>query len=226
MRKFSLIILTCLSVIYGQENSSETQIQSWFDFNGNYKINQTFKLYGDTGYRLVYISEKFHRLYVRSSGSLNLNKIIIVHAGFGLFTTFDNKSTLWEFRPFQGLEIKWPIILSIPINHYFRFEERFFSGNTIRTFLFRARYRLGTILQFNTILYFPFQLEWFVNYGSDIDFELNEFRGVFGLGYAINQAWKIELNTIFQNISASSDLFSFNDIIFRLRVFKEFGLIK
>ncbi|MGB5530425.1 MAG: DUF2490 domain-containing protein [Ignavibacteriaceae bacterium] len=227
MKKLFLLILTCSSLVYSQ-NSQTEKIHSWFDFNGSHKFNEQWKVYGDVGYRIVFIEKKFHRLYIRPSGSFQLNSIFILHGGIGLFTTFDTENTLWEFRPFQGVEIKWPTVLSIPLNHYFRFEERFFSGNTINTFLFRGRYRLATTIQFNqtrtgNYFYTPLQLEWFVSYGSDIDFQLNEFRGVIGLGYVIDNSWKVELNTIFQNVSASKDLFSFNDIVFRFRIFKEFN---
>ena len=228
MRKLFLLILIGSSLVYTQ-NSKTEKIHSWFDFNGSYKFNEQWKAYGDVGYRIVFINKKFHRLYIRPSVSFRLNPILIVHGGIGLFSTFDKENTLWEFRPFQGIEIMWPIVFSIPLNHYFRFEERFFSGNTINTFLFRGRYRLATAIQFNqtkteNYFYAPIQLEWFVNYGSDIDFQLNEFRGVIGLGYVIDNSWKVELNTIFQNVSASKDLFSFNDIVLRFRIFKEFNL--
>jgi hypothetical protein len=228
MKKLFLIILIYSSLVYPQGSKTDTKIHSWFDFNGSYKFTEQWKAYGDAGYRIVFIDKKFHRFYIRPSGSFKLNSIFILHGGIGLFTTFDNKNTLWEFRPFQGVEIRWPIIFSIPLNHYFRFEERFFSGNTINTFLFRGRYRLATTIDFNqtkreNYFYAPIQLEWFVSYGSDIDFQLNEFRAVIGFGYVIDKSWKVEFNTIFQNLSASSDLFSFNDIVLRFRVFKEFN---
>ncbi len=222
MKKFLFLLLLFSSIAYSQD--SDTKFQNWFDFNAGYKLNRQWKIYGDAGYRIVFISNKIHRVYVRSSTSFNINDIFILHGGFGAFETFDSESSVTELRPFQGLEIKWPDNSLFPLNHYFRFEERFFSGKPVSTFLFRARYRLGTAIQFNSALYSPLQLEWFASYGSDIEFQLNEFRGVIGLGYVINNYWKLELNTIFQNVKASSDLFSFNDIVFRFRVYKEFNL--
>jgi len=225
--KLLLYLLVAFSLItYAQD--TDLEFQNWFDFNGSFALNESWKAYGDAGYRIIFISEKVHRFYIRPSASLQINKILILHGGIGLFSTFQNQSTLWEFRPFQGILIKWPVIFSIPLNHYFRFEERFFSGNSINTFIFRSRYRLSTAIQFQKsvdgkYLYIPIQLEWFTSYGKDIDFQLNEFRGVIGLGYVIDNSWKVELNTIFQNLSASTDLFSFNDIIFRFRVYKEFS---
>ena len=229
MKKLFFLILIWSALVCAQNSEIETKFHNWFDFNGSYKFNEQWKAYGDAGYRIVFITKKIHRLYIRPSSSFQLNRIFIFHGGIGLFTTFANEKTLWEFRPFQGVEIRWPIVFSLPFNHYFRFEERFFSGNTVNTFLFRGRYRLATTIQFNqtrtgNYFYTPLQLEWFVSYGSDIDFQLNEFRGVIGLGYVIDNSWKVELNTIFQNVSASKDLFSFNNIVLRFRIFKEFNL--
>jgi len=208
--------------------NTDLEFQNWIDFNGSFTFSESWKAYGDAGYRIIYISEKVHRFYIRPSASFKVNKILILHGGMGLFSTVINSSTLWEFRPFQGFQIKWPVIFSIPLDHYFRFEERFFSGNSVNTFIFRSRYRLSTAIQFNKsidgkYLYIPIQLEWFVNSGKDIDFKLNEFRGVIGLGYVIDESWKVEFNTIFQNLSASTDLFSYDDIIFRFRLYKEFN---
>ena len=227
MKKLLLLILTCSSLVYTQSSKNE-RINSWFDFNGSYKFNEQWKVYGDAGYRTVFINNKFHRFYIRPSGSFQIDPIFIVHGGIALFTTFNKNNTLWEIRPFQGVEVNWPKVFSINLNHYFRSEERFFSGNTINTFLVRLRYRLGTTIRYSQskneqYFYTPIQFEWFVSYGSDIDFQLTEFRAVIGLGYVIDNSWKVEFNTIFQNLSASSDLYTFKDLILRFRVFKEFN---
>ena len=227
MKKLFLIILASSSLVYTQNGQTE-RINSWFDFNGSYKFDEQWKLYGDAGYRTVFINNKFHRFYIRPSGSFQLNPIFILHGGIALFTTFDKNNTLWEIRPFQGVEVNWPKVFSINLNHYFRSEERFFQGNTINTFLLRLRYRLGTTIRYSQskseqYFYTPLQLEWFVSYGSDINFQLNEIRAVIGLGYVIDTSWKVEFNTILDNLSASSDLFVFKDLVLRFRVFKEFN---
>ena len=227
MKKIFLFILICSSLVYSQSSKTE-RINFWSDFNGSYKLDEKWKLYGDAGYRTVFIINKFQRLYIRPSASYRLSSFSNLHAGIALFTTFDKNNTLWEIRPFQGFEVNWPKIFSTNLNHYLRTEERFFRGNIVNTFLLRLRYRLGTIIQFSQIeseqyFYTPLQLEWFFNYGSDVDFQINEFRAVIGLGYVINNSWKVEFNTIFDNLSASSDLFVFKDLVLRFRVFKEFN---
>jgi hypothetical protein len=227
MRKLFLIILTWSSLVHTQSSNSE-RINGWFDFNGSYKFNEQWKVYGDAGYRTVFIKNKFHRLYIRPSGSFKLNTFFILHGGIGLFTMFNNGNTLWEFRPFQGIEVNWLKVFSTNLNHYFRSEERFFSDNSTNTFLLRLRYRLGTTIRYSQAnneryFYTPLQLEWFVSYGSDIDFQLSEIRAAIGLGYVIDNSWKVEFNTIFDNLKASSDLFTFKELVLRFRVYKEFN---
>ena len=114
MRLICYFILAFSLIAYGQNTS--TEFQNWFDFNGSFKVNKNWKVYGDAGYRIIFISKKVHRFYLRPSLSFQINNILILHGGLGLFSTFYNQNTLWEFRPFQGIEIKWPVIFSIPIN--------------------------------------------------------------------------------------------------------------
>jgi hypothetical protein len=227
MRILWFLILIFIQAAYTQDNSIE--FENWFDFNGSYTMTQNWKVYGDAGYRIAFISEKFHRFYLRPAARFQIDNLFLFHGGMGVFSGIINKSALWELRPFQGFEIRWPVIFSVPLNHYLRFEERFFSGNLLNTFIFRSRYRLSTTIDFNKMnhvqyYYFPIQFEWFVSYGKDIDFKLNEFRGVIGLGHVFDKHFRLEFNTVFQNISTSTDFFSVNNIIFRLRLFKAFNI--
>ena len=77
MKKLFLIILASSSLVYTQNGQTE-RINSWFDFNGSYKFDEQWKLYGDAGYRTVFINNKFHRFYIRPSGSFQLNPIFIL----------------------------------------------------------------------------------------------------------------------------------------------------
>jgi len=227
--KFWLILITCAHLTYAQLDSSETATQIWLDFNPIYPIDQQWTVYGDGGYRIILGNKSFHRLYIRSAGSYQLNEEFILHAGLGLFTTFDEKSTLWEFRPFQGLEIRWPKIFTFPLFQYFRFEERFFNENSVSSFILRGRYQLSTNIKFNKnkiqkYFFIPLQLEWFVNLGNDIDFHANEFRAIAGIGYVFDLIWRADFNIIYENLRTSADeKLALNDIILRLRVYKGFN---
>lgn len=214
---------------YAQIDSTDTAVQSWADFNASYTFNSQWIAYGDAGYRIIFGNRHYHRLYIRPSGSFQMDKIFVLHAGISLFTTFNEEGTLWEFRPFQGLEIRWPRIFFIPLTHYIRMEERFFNENRVSTFILRGRYQLNTRIRFSETkiekyFYMPLQLELFVNLGKDIDFHANEFRAVAGLGYVIDLFWRIEFNAIYENLRTSAEeQFTLNDIILRLRVYKEFN---
>ena len=227
--KFWLILITCAQLTYAQLDSAETATQIWLDFNPIYPIDQQWTVYGDGGYRIILGNKSFHRLYIRSGGSYQLNEEFILHAGLGLFTTFDAESTLWEFRPFQGLEIRWPKIFNIPLFQYIRFEERFFNENSVSSFILRGRYQLSTNIRFNKnkiqkYFFVPLQLEWFVNLGNDINLHANEFRAIAGIGYVFDLIWRADFNIIYENLRTSADeKLALNDIILRLRVYKGFN---
>ncbi len=214
---------------YAQFDSTDTAVQSWLDFNPIYPIDLHWTVYGDGGYRIIFGKKKFHRLYIRPAGSYQLNDVFILHAGMGLFTTFDNKSILWEFRPFQGLEIRWPKIFNTPLFQYIRLEERFFNENSVSSFILRGRYQLSTLIRFNQTkiqkyFFVPLQLELFVNIGDDIIFYANEFRATAGIGYVFDLSWRVEFNMIYENLKTSTEeKFALNDIILRLRIHKGFN---
>jgi hypothetical protein len=228
LKKIFLLLLFFLFSVYGQ--NSESTIQNWFDFTASYTFDKQWKAYGDAGYRIIINENILNRFYIRPAASLHVSEVLTLHAGFGLFTSFVNDINVLESRPFQGVEINWPVIFSIPLTNYIRFEERFFSSNASNKFVFRWRYQLGTRIRFDEdkiekIFYIPLQLEWFANYNRDFDFIANEFRAITGLGYTLDKSWRFEINTILQNSQATLDeIYNFYDMIFRLRAFRQFNL--
>ncbi|MCW8804542.1 MAG: DUF2490 domain-containing protein [Ignavibacteriaceae bacterium] len=225
--KICFLLLAFSSFAYGQ--NTESTIQNWFDFTSSHTFDEQWKVYGDVGYRIIFDDNVLNRFYVRPAGSLQINNILTLHAGIGLFSSLVDNRTIWEFRPFQGIQVNWPVIFSLPLTNYIRFEERFFRSNTSNTFIFRWRYQLGTRIKLDQtrtekLFYIPVQLEWFANYNIDYSFRANEFRAVTGLGYVVDKSWRFEFNTIFQNTKASLDeIYTFYDVIFRFRIFKEFN---
>jgi hypothetical protein len=227
MRKFYFLFLSCSLILFAQ--SSKNTVQNWIDFNGSYTFNEQWKIFGDTGHRIIFGDNTYNRIYVRPAVAFQLNNVFSLHSGMSLFLTFDEGETLREFRPFQGLLINWPKFPSVPITQYLRFEERFFNGNQSSTLIYRGRYQLGTRIRLNEdktekYFYIPFQLEWFVDWNDNFNFRANEFRAVIGGGYVFDAYWRFEFNTIFQNLDASLDkIYSFHDVIFRFRLYKEFN---
>jgi hypothetical protein len=227
MKKLFLLIVTCSLLVYAQ--GTESTIQNWFDFTSSYTFDKQWKVYGDVGYRIILDDNVINRFYVRPAGSLQITDILTLHAGIGLWSSLVDNKTIWEIRPFQGIQINWPVIFWLPLTNYIRFEERFFKSNTSNTYIFRWRYQLGTRIKLDQtktekLFYIPVQIEWFANYNSDYSFKVNELRAVAGLGYVVDKSWRFEFNTILQNTKASLDeVYTFYDVIFRFRVYKEFN---
>ena len=227
MKKICILLFSCPIILFAQ--SSKNTVQNWFDFNGSYTINEQWKIFGEVGYRIIIGNYSYQRIYVYPAGAMRLNNVFILHSGVALFLTFDQGEMLREFRPFQGLLINWPKFISVSIVQYIRFEERFFSDSESSTLIYRGRYQLGTKIRFNNsksekYFYVPLQIEWFVNWRSNFNFRSNEFRAVLGAGYVFDTFHRLEFNTIFQNLDASlGKIYSFYDVIFRLRLYKEFN---
>lgn len=230
MRLAKYFFLIPISFFFSYGQNSESTIQNWFDFTGRYTFDERWKLSGELGYRIITGDNILNRFYIRPAGSMKLCEVITLHSGVGLFASFADNKTIWETRPFQGIEISWPVVFSLPLTNYIRFEERFFSSNASNKFVFRWRYQLGTRIRFDKdktekFFYIPLQLEWFANYNRDFEFLANEFRAITGLGYTLDKSWRFEINTILQNSQASLDkIYNFYDVIFRLRAFKDFYL--
>jgi hypothetical protein len=225
--KICFLLLAFYSFAHAQ--GTESTIQNWFDFTSSYTFDEQWKVYGDVGYRIIFQDNILNRFYVRPAGALQINNILTLHTGIGLFSSLVDNKTIWEFRPFQGIQVNWPVIFSLPLTNYIRFEERFFRSNTSNTYIFRWRYQLSTRIKLDQtkvekLFYIPVQLEWFANYNNNYTFIANEFRAVAGLGYVADKSWRFEFNTILQNTKASlNEIYTFYDVIFRFRVFKEFN---
>lgn len=213
--------------VNGQNTESTTQW--WWDFNGTYSFNEKWKALTDAGYRIISGEQTTHRSFVRPSGTLKIADIVTLQAGMGYFITFNDVNTLKEIRPFQGIAVNWPNFSLIPLLHYIRFEQRFFSDSKSSIMVYRARYQLGTRIRFDEnksekYFYIPIQLEWFTNWNSSFGFRANEFRAVAGAGFVIDKFWRLEFNTILQNSKASlEEIYTFRDLILRFRVYKEFN---
>jgi hypothetical protein len=137
MLRFKIHLCIILAIVFGwgshlfPQSGKDVGQQIWIDVNPAYQINPTLRLYGDVGMRKEIGNNGWWRLVFRPTFRIKLGGIFYYTSGIGNFFTFnqiiDNR---WEFRPFQGLTFKWPN-WKIPLNHYFRLEERFdFNTNS------------------------------------------------------------------------------------------------
>ena len=232
------LLFICPAVVLAQvEDESITQ-QGWVDYNINYGgVKKIINFYGDTGYRII-SPDIWTRYYIRPAVSYSRSPLTepgkkvteVYHLGIGVFYT-DNSDipNSLEIRPFQGYNIQWPVFSQIRFSHYFRMEERFeyhYSDNSW-DFGFRGRYMLsgvytwgGTFLQRMEGLYFPFHVEFFLNFKETTQFN-DLIRVTPGLGYNFSVEWKAEFSISYHRIRNSlTNVFETNDIVFRLRVFQ------
>ena len=234
-------VLAVLSV-YAQEEDKDLTVnrQFWTDFNQKYEFNEKSGVSGFLGYRSIspnvydkwVLSGTYDIRNNRGLAFLKLKKPLVssFHLGGGLFYT-DNKDEKnnFEFRMSQGLKFFIPLMKFIPIQNYFRIEERFqktFGGSSWNTSV-RLRYRVATVIEwekrlfaFNKGMYIPVNVEFFYSLSEAKIFN-DVIRISPGVGYKLNDEWRAELYFSYHytnNTSEQQD--GSNDFVVRLRIFK------
>ena len=136
--------------------------------------------------------------------------------------------SLFEIRPWQGVNILWPRLKGFNFANYFRLEERitYLNSDNAWDFGLRGRYRLRVttplfgILEPKKVNYASASVELFANIAKISEYELTRGRFDIGLGRYVADKWRIELHYIYQGASAGRGLdFDADAHIFRLRFF-------
>ena len=150
----SIVMCICLSlftfeIVYcqaGTDKKSSANDQLWFDFFPHLYISEIFEYYGDTGYRTLLNENIWHKIYARPSVRYHIDKYWELHGGVGFFYDFNKEiSDRFEIRPWQGIQLGWPRIINLGINHYVRFEQRisFLTDDWSSSLALRLRYMLS-----------------------------------------------------------------------------------
>lgn len=213
--------------------------QFWLDYNFKHLLKENRLLSTQVGFRKI-TPKVYNRLLVISTldienhknlFNLNTEKPLIdsYHLGAGLIYT-DNvgKDDNFEFRLIQGFKFEIPTFKAITFTNYIRAEERFQNAfdNSGWTSAFRLRYKVSTVLDwkkhyltFASGLYIPMEAELFFNLKKADRFN-DLIRLSPGIGYKLDNNWKIEMYVIFnrtKNLTETNNKSS--DFILRLRVF-------
>jgi hypothetical protein len=224
--------------VYSQVEDESVNKQGWVDYNISYGgVKNSINYYGDTGYRII-SPDLWTRYYIRPAVSYTRSPLTepgkktteVYHLGIGVFFTNNTDyPNSMEIRPFQGYNIQWPVFSRLRISHYVRIEERFeyHYGDNSWDFGFRARYQLSGVLTWGTTflksmegLYFPFHVEFFINFNPTTQFN-DLIRVTPGLGYTFSPEWKAEFSVSYHRLrNTLTDVFETNDIVFRFRVFQ------
>jgi hypothetical protein len=179
----------------------DAESQLWFDVSKLFPVRNDLSLGGDTGIRGMILND-FFLAYVRPTAAVEVHDRVSILGGVGLSYLFeDGPRDLIEIRPWGGVLARWPDFGQFGLRHYVRVEQRFLRiQNEVDLSVLRLRYRLGSVIPLplgwrGRGIYVPVAVELFLNAaGDEIVRFINQSRFVAGVGYRMNDSWRIELN--------------------------------
>ena len=208
MKKYIVaLIYTCVTM---NSIAQKSAVGNWFIYLGNQKINKNWNWHNEVQYRNYNFIGDINQLLLRTGVGYNLsdnNDNILLGYGYIQSHTYNNtgaKDVKNEHRIFQQFITKQNIHL-YHIQHRYRLEERFFTGD----FKMRLRYFLSVNKPLNkktmetNAVYLAAYNEIFLNTKSSV-FDRNRIYG--GVGYFINSHLSIEtgfMTQLFENKNQS-----------------------
>ena len=133
------------------------------------------EFYSDEGIRFNRFTENktgWWQIHIRPSLTYRYKARFDFRAGIGVLYNNNEKNddpSYFEFRPWQGYRLYWPVLGKMKFNQYFRLEERFIADGINNNFTFKGRYQVATNLPIKAqsitpgTYYIPMSMEIFVN---------------------------------------------------------------
>lgn len=204
----------------------------WVDFNLHANLNDRLQLYGDVGYRSLLSENAQNRWNIRPSALYRLNDRWWLRGGLGFFYEIRADYTnRFEIRPFEGVQFNINPTDALRLNVLARVEERIsFDDLLEKRTRFEMRFRLrlsGEYQLLNPIgdnyWFFPFSMEVFRSVEDRLtELSRDRFRTYLGIGYNIDEFWRITFLTNFEVDGRALDPdVSINNILFQFKVRRE-----
>ena len=208
----------------------------WIDFFPHFYVSEKFEYYGDTGYRTILNENIWHKIYARPSARYYIKKYWVLHGGVGFFYDFNKEvSNRFEIRPWEGIQLGWPRIINLGIQHYVRFEQRisYLTDDWSSSLALRLRYMLSfrwdiIKLNKNKFWFIPFYGEVFFPVGDEVkEFFRDRGRLGVGLGYNPSDIWRFSLHVVWQKSNTGVDEdYTVSDIFYQVKVRKYINVDK
>jgi len=213
------------------QDFSFEEFHTWWDIATIYNFNTKLRYDGDYGTRGVLTDRNWSLVYLRPSVRYRSRPWLTLHGGAALFYNFfRDTEDLPEIRPWVGLRLTGPSPGGFVISNYFRLELRAFYLKQYSDWeaVLRGRWQVQvTSPAFGVVsaddFYALASVEVFQDLGSSVEDAFGDrFRINFGVGKAVSQALRVDLNYLFHKIRVigedGSDLDS-DDHVIRLRFF-------
>ena len=236
MRKLCVILFLFFSLGFLQSFAQEQNgIETWFDYYHYHKVNGKLQLYNDGGIRFNSFTKNnsgWWQIHLRPSFSFRYRARFDFRGGIGVLFNNNEKNenpTYFEFRPWQGYRLYWPVIGKMKFTHYIRLEERFIADGTNKEFTFTGRYQIATNIPLNAksitpgTYYIPLSMEIFLNlFNNAVAARNNKFRLTAGIAYRKNDNLDFLIRGIFQSSPTTTGI----DPVLRFTVKQRIGYKK
>lgn len=183
------------------QNTEEPDIQIWTDFFLQYTINNHFRFQFHTNYKHLTNNGKWDQFMIKPTLVYTMNDYFYFQGGIQLSYTDEGELYKFEIRPWQGINIFFPRLWNLYINHFIRIEERFFYQNIgeKETGSLRGRYAIGTYIPLNhreltpkTLYLWPY-VEFLGDLlGQNLERFIANNRYSLGVGYQFNDHFRFE----------------------------------
>lgn len=202
----ALVIVLMLPIFVSSQDSN---FGNWLLYIGNKKLNSKWNIHNEVQYRNYNALGDLEQLLLRTGVGYNLtenNNNILLGYGYILSENYigdsNDKISINEHRIFQQFTTKNEVG-KLKLNHRYRFEQRFVESD----FKLRFRYFLGLNIPLGkkektrNKYYFSAYNEIFLNTETAI-FDRNRLYS--GIGYAINDKFKLEVGYMNQFFETNS----------------------
>jgi long-subunit fatty acid transport protein len=183
------------------QRTDEPNILIWTDFFLQYTMNNHFRFLFHTNYKHLANNGKWDQYMIRPTLVYTMNDHIYFQGGIQLLYTDEGELNIIEIRPWQGMNVFFPRIRNIYINHFLRIEERFFYQNLgeRKASSLRGRYAITTFVPLNhrsmspqTIYLWP-NMEFLGDLlGENVERFVSTIRYSMGVGYQFNDHLRFE----------------------------------
>ncbi len=173
----------------------------WTDFFLQYTFNNHFRFLFHTNYKHLLNNGNWDQYMIRPTLVYTMNDHFYFQGGIQLLYTDEGDLNKFEIRPWQGMNIFFPRIRNIYINHFLRIEERFFYQNIgeKETSSLRGRYAILTFIPLNHASMSPKTVYLLPNVeflgdlmGKNVERFIANSRYSMGIGYQFSDHFRFE----------------------------------
>jgi hypothetical protein len=206
LRRLVILIIVALfggfsGITAFSQDLDKAYVQIWTDLFLQQTLNNNFRFLFHANYKHLMDDRKWDQYMIRPTIVYTMSDYVYFQGGIQVLYTDQGKLNKLEIRPWQGMNVFFPRIGGIHINHFIRLEERFFYQNIGegQSSSLRARYALMTNVPINhpvmgpkTVYLWP-NIEFLGDlWGENVERFIASTRYSLGLGYQFDGQLRCE----------------------------------